>query len=548
MLSNHDATITRQEWRPVIIVALGLMLLTLLPYVLGYFLSEAPYHFVGMVFNLEDYRTYLAKMWIGYRGGWLYTSTFTTQEHPGVAFFLFYILLGHMARLLGVSLPFIYQAARMVAGVALIVQVYRFAAAFLPRPSRWYAFLLIITSSGLGWLSLFWPMPWLGKNGPVDQWVPESNVFFSLYTFPHFITSFYCILGFFLNVLPLIDGEKSQPARGRVLRAMIYGVIAGIIHPYIILPLGLMPGLYLLYRTLKARQWQWQPWLLLAGIGLVLLPIAAYSSYVFALVPYYREWQAQSPTWSPPVINYVIGYGLLWPLAVWGAWRLRGQPRLPFLVMWIVATFILVYTPPNIQRRFMEGVHIPIGLLAGAGIHLGLMPWLGRQFAGWKQRYPQRVAGWRWLVVTGLILFLALSNFMVVLSHTLIVTVRDSILYYHDDDAAAMNWLLSQNTWDQPILTADESGNLLGGQIGQKVIIGHWSETIDAINLLPQVEAFYGTTMTDIQRQKLLEEWGAVYLYHGRYEKSLGAFDPAEADYLEPVFQQGEVTVYQVQR
>lgn len=196
----------------------------------------------------------------------------------------------------------------------------------------------------------------------------------------------------------------------------------------------------------------------------------------------------------------------------------------------------------------MEGVHVPIGLLAGAGISLGLLPWLGQQLARLKERYPQRVAGWRWLALTGLILFLALSNFMVVLSHTLIVTVRDSILYYHDDDAAAMEWLISQNTWNQPILTADESGNLLGGQIGQKVIVGHWSETIDAINLLPQVEAFYGTEMTDAQRQALLDEWGAVYLYHGRYEKELGAFDPDQADYLEPVFQQGEVTVYQVQR
>ena len=548
MEKSDKFAISREEWRPVLIAAGGIMLLTLVPYLLGYLLSETPYRFVGMVFNLEDYRTYLAKMWLGYRGEWLYTSTFTTEEHPGVLFFLFYILLGHAARLLGLSLPFIYQLARMVAGMALLLKVYQFAAAFLPRPARWYAFLLIATASGLGWLRLFWPMPWLGRNGPMDQWVPESNVFFSLYAFPHFILSFYCIIGFFLNALTIIESDGASPVRGPVIRAAIYGVITGIIHPYMVLPLGLISGLYLLWRTIKAKQLTWRPWLLLAGIGLVLLPIVAYSSYVFAFVPYYREWQGQSATWSPPVSNYLMGYGLLWPLAVWGAWRLRPHARLPFLLIWIGATFILVYTPPNIQRRFIEGVHLPIGLLAGAGLSMGLVPWLAHRLATLKERYPQRIAGWRWLALTGIVLFLALSNFMMVLSHTLVVMVQDSILYYRDDDAAALAWLLAQNSWHEPVLSADETGNLLGGQIGQKVVLGHWSETMNAINLLPLVAEFYGDEMEDSQRQRWLDEWGAVYVYHGRYERKLGSFDPAQADYLEPVFQQGEVTLYRVLR
>lgn len=546
MGQNEATTISREEWRAVWLVALGVMVLALIPYLAGYLLSQSPHHFAGTVMYLEDYRTYLAKMWLGYRGDWLYTSTFTTQEHPAAFVYPFYILLGHVARWLGLSLPLTYQLARIVSGVALLLMGYRFAAAFLPRPTRWYAFLLTATASGLGWLTLFWPMPWSGEKGPIDQWMPEGTVFFSLYTFPHFALAFLCILGFFLNVLPLVEDESSRPRRGFMVRALFYGVVLGFIHPYMVLPLGLVPALYLLWRTVQARQVTWRPWLLLIGIGLVLVPVAGYSLAVFVVVPHYREWLAQGVMLSPPVSGYLLGYGLLWPLAVWGAWRLRPHPRLPFLLIWIGLTFLLAYMPHNTQRRFVEGVHVAICILAGAGLSLGLVPWLGKRFAGLKARYPQRVASWRWLTLTGLILFLSLSSFLIILSHTLVVTVRDSFLYYQDDDAAAMAWLLAQGTWTEPVLSSDETGNLLGGQIGQKVVTGHWAETIDYVNTVRQVNQFFGIEVDDAQRQRWLAEWDASYLYYGRYERELGGFDPAQAAYLSPVFSQGDVTLYRV--
>lgn len=548
MLSNHDAAISRHEWRPVILVALGIALLTLVPYLLGYLLAESPYHFLGMVFNIKDYHTYLAKMWLGYRGDWLYTSTFTTQEHPAAFVYPFYILLGHVARWLGLSLPLAYQLARLGSGLALLLMVYRFAAAFLPYPTRWYAYLLTVTASGLGWLSLFWPMPWSGEKGPIDQWVPESNVFFSIYTFPHFAVAFLCILGFFLNVLPVVENETGGAGRGRVIRAIIYGVTLGFIHPYMVLPLGLVPAFYLLWRTVRARQFVWRPWLTLIGIGLVLVPVAGYSLAVFVVVPHYRAWLAQGVMLSPPVVGYLLGYGLLWGLAAWGAWRMRSYPRLPFLLIWIVVTFILAYLPLNTQRRFIEGVQVALGLLAGAGLHLGLLPWLSGRLQGFKARYPQRVLGVRWLGLTGIVLFLSLSNFFVILSHSLVVTVRDSFLYYQDDDAAALRWLLAQEKWDAPVLSADETGNLLGGQIGQRVVLGHWAETIDYAATFYRVAEFFGDDTPDALRQQWLDEWGVAYVYWGRYERELGAFDPATVSYLEPVFTEGEVTLYQVVR
>lgn len=544
MQVTQEPSIDWAEWRPVIVVSLLVLLFSSLPYLAGYWLAEPPYHFVGFIFNLDDYQTYVAKMWLGYRGDWLYFSLFTAQEHPQAFVYPFYILLGHVARWLGLSLSFTFQLARLGTGIGLLLMVYRFAAAFLPRPARWYAFLLVSLASGLGWLTFVWPMPWLAGKGSVDMWVPEGYVFFSLYLFPHFSVAFICILAFFLNVLPLIEEEKTEGRPRHFLMAVVSGVILGFIHPYMILPLGLIPALYLGWRTWQARQWRWRPWLTLISIGLLLLPVTVYNLAIFIFIPHYRLWLAQGVMLSPPFINYLFGYGFLWPLAVWGAWRLRGHPRLPFLLIWVGVTFLLAYLPHNTQRRFVEGVHVALGLLAGVGLKDGFFPWVKSHAYPLLQRFPSLALSGRWLFAVLVILFLSLSNLLLILSHILVVTAQDSFLYYHDDDKAAMAWLLEQNDWDSPVLSDGLVGNLLGGHIGQRVLLGHWAETIDYQRTWEQVNQFFGDEMNDEQRAAWLQQWGLVYLYYGRYERRLGPFDPAAAPYLEPIFTQGEVTLY----
>ena len=126
------------------------------------------------------------------------------------------------------------------------------------------------------------------------------------------------------KMLLLID---EFPALGKL---EIFEEALAFIHPYMVLPLGLVPALYLLWRMVRARQWVWRPWLLLIAIGLTLLPVAGYSLSVFVFVPHYREWLAQGVMLSPRVAGYLLGYGLLWPLAVWGRGICGRNPVYPF--------------------------------------------------------------------------------------------------------------------------------------------------------------------------------------------------------------------------
>jgi hypothetical protein len=94
---------------------------------------------------------------------------------------------------------------------------------------------------------------------------------------------------------------------------------------------------------------------------------------------------------SPPLVGYLVGFGLLWPLAAWGwlrrnhatpadapkagrkkpgalAERPPATSALWLLGVWALFGFALVSLPVAYQRRLAEGWHIPVLLLAARGL------------------------------------------------------------------------------------------------------------------------------------------------------------------------------------
>ena len=49
----------------------------------------------------------------GYAGSWLFRLPYSVEEQEGIVFFTLYLALGHLARLTGLSLVFVFHAARI---------------------------------------------------------------------------------------------------------------------------------------------------------------------------------------------------------------------------------------------------------------------------------------------------------------------------------------------------------------------------------------------------------------------------------------------------
>src|SRR5262249_40400479 len=95
-----------------IIVILGVIAVPLL---LAWWHTPPGMSFTGFLSDRDqDAWSYIAKMRQGYDGAWRYENLYTETPHPGVhGVFLYYRVLGHLAKATGLSLIATYHLARL---------------------------------------------------------------------------------------------------------------------------------------------------------------------------------------------------------------------------------------------------------------------------------------------------------------------------------------------------------------------------------------------------------------------------------------------------
>jgi len=524
--------VTRREWVWTLVVASLVVAASTAPYMAGRLAQTADMRFAGAILDRADYHSHLAKMWQGYRGQWRYRLLFTPEEHQGVYLQTFYLALGHLARLTGLGLPLTYQAARMVFGLLMLLAVYRFTAHFVgPVRTRRVAFLLATTASGVGWLTeALAPTP-PGGVSPMDFWLLDGFTYLALLTSPHFCAAISLLLAIYLLLLRRPEG----PSPGEGALAVLASLALGAIHPYALLLADLLPVLYWAAEGLRTRRVAWRGLAAVAAMGIAQSPLLAYDLWVFRTQPVFAAWSAQNVTLSPPLRVYLFGYGVLLALggvgsAVWARGERRG---LAFLLLWIGLVATLSHLPWNLQRRFLEGVQVPLGVLAGVGLAEGLWP-PGR---GQARR--------RWLAQATVVVLAATSNLYLTAALTL-AAGRSPGPFWPADVLAGVDWLGENTSWEETVLAGFEVGNLIPARIGHRVVLGHWMETVDYEGKQAAVDRFFSSATPEEERLALLSGWEVGWVFYGPEERALGDFDPAESAYLEPAFRRGEATVYRV--
>lgn len=541
--------IPRAEWRRAMAVALVVVALSTVPYAAGYLAQSPEQRFVGAVYDWEDYYSHLAKMQQGAQGAWQYRILFTPEDHAGAPINFFYIFLGHLSAVLGLTPVLVFHLARLLCGLALLLTVYWFMALFIPeRKVCWTAYGLACLSSGLGWLVLLVTRSYtLGGVTPVDFWLIEMYTFFTVLTFPHTCLAQAAYLLAFAWMVQLLAGKGGWRTW---LSATGAAVILTIIHPYSLMPLDISLALYGLYRLLRHRAAAVRPLAWLAGFAVIPVPLIFSSYRTISSNPVLSAWQAQSYTLSPSPLHYLLGYGLLLPLAAWGGvWLLREkEERGVSLVLWPLCVAPLLYLPLifYLQRRMIEGVHVPICALAALGLHRGVLPALSRSRLASelaRRGYPRR----RLLRVTQslLVALTTLSTWYLLVSLSLGAVGGYGPLYRTRAEMEAVQWLGGHTAPDDTVLSSYEMGGTIPAWIGHRVFWGHWAETIYLPQKRAEAHAFYSSSGA-LDRPTFLARYGIAYVLHGPRERTLGGFDPAVASWLEPAFRSGEVVIYRV--
>ncbi len=545
--------ITRREWAIAAGMAFVVTLLLQIPYGLGYWTARAGTEYSGLLVNLSDV-TYYVAMQLGQQGEWLYRIRFTTEPHNGAFLYTFYLALGHLARLLGMNAESMWHLSRAVASFVMFMLVFGFGAFFIDKP-HWRRVAFALALVGAGWD--FFRFPWETFDAadalPLEWRMPEAHLFFSALAFPHYSAAIACLLIVFWSAL---RGLTETLARRKGLALGVCGALANVglalVYPFLIILSGSVLGVFYLALVWRARRILWRDALWLAALFLPALPLLLYYQWTLATNDVIRLWNEQVATYSPNPLHYVLTYGLYLVPALWNLWRARfgdaaHAPKRMFLWIWLGVAALLLYAPLNAQRRFVEGVHVPLALLATIGLYETVLPRV--RAARWFQTLARRpnysANGLQKLCLVLFLTFAALASVFLWLSAVLQNTLLQPYPFFRPQtELAAMDWLRAHAGREDIVLATYYTGAWLPYRADTRTYVGQYYETAHFFEKYRAAEAFFDAATSDAARQKLLRESGATYVFYGPAERAAGDWSPARANWLERVFGDDAIGIY----
>jgi hypothetical protein len=501
-----------------------ILFLTCVPYWIVAWATPKGWQFSGLLVIPPDGHTYLSKMRQGWAGHWLFHMAYTPEPHREVFIYTYYLLLGHLARLFHLPLVGMFHLARLIGGFALLAVLYRFLARLLPKvDERRLAFILIAATSGLGWLGMVFL-----HTIPIDIAVPEALVPFSLFANPHFPLA----TALMLVLLEQVGWPRRSPFS--IGWVGLTAVALAITLPFALGVVEVLLTVFLVWLSLARRAIPWPQLGRFAALFFSSAPFLAYDAWLTRTHPVIAGWSAQNLTPAPSLLDLGLGYGLAGVGALLGAERVvrRGIRRTPpgemLVFLWALVAIGLVFSPFSLQRRFLHGLHIPLGVLATLGLK--------------RDGAPSFLARYRSLVTKGVVALGiggTLFTWGLHLGSALLPPDRSAMAAQHffirQEEATALAWLEQHATEEEVVLASPRVGLLIPSQTGARAFYGHSRETLDAENKKALAEAFFRGEIESVSPPP-------HFIFYGPSERTLGR--PQGLDRYPLLFATKQVQIY----
>ncbi len=522
-------------WRRELLVAsawgLAIFAVTLLPYLYAYATQPSGKVFNGFFFIADDAATYISKMREGAEGAWGWTDRYITTPDPQpVLLFLFYIVWGKIAALLHISLFAAYHLARLSGAIALVCAARALARAVLPPESRAPATVIAVMGSGAGYLLLLVDaVAGHGTLEALDLHLPELSAFYSVIAIPHFAWAAALMAASVVQLIAIARPDERGFSLRPVLLATVSMLLLALIHPQMLFVLAPLALVYLV--LVRAPR---QNWLVAAVPFAVCVPLLVYDVSVLGGDPVVVEWSKQWKHQAPGFVSFVFGLGLPLALAVYAVARKRlpGGPELTLMAAWLILVVALLYipNPVNIQRRLIDGLYLPVAMLAAAGITL---------LAG-----RMRPRAWRRMVFTTVSVS-SISSLLVLAIAFRFVATREPIIYIDQAEVEGINWLGDhRGSGRAPGVMSDPlTGLYIPEMAGDRVFVGHYSETIDYLARSGDERRAVRTGDPGLGAFMVANDAG--YLFVGPQERASGV-GPLGPELLR-VYDAGGVQIYRLQ-
>jgi hypothetical protein len=535
--------------RDVWLVWLALAVLTTLPYVAAALRTPTGYVFSGVLTAYDDTFTYFAWMRQSADGHLFMCDLFTSEPQPCEFFLPLWNILGLVARVTRIPIPLTFHAARLLAGLLLLIVARDVAGSVMKSRTRVrYSLWLYAMSGGLGWLvfalktrgHLFAAT---AASGSVDLNLPEAIAFRSVFSQVHFAVGGALVCGAIMVFFSALAERKTNRA---LIAGMLVSLLA-VVHPYMVVVVCGVAGLAVLAspwlndRSKAARVDYYSTARAGVAFGAGAFPGIAYLIYLNGSNEVLREWLRATDTFSPPAWEFALGFGIVGALAVIGfsLMRYRRGPYGRLLLIWALVQAALLYAPVSFQRRFVEGLQLPLSIAASIALF-----WIAR-----RSLANRATARYRKLFLAGAIAFASVTNIGFVVGQLIARGAgsgsTDARRYVQDDLVAAFAWLRANSQPDAVLFSSYWTGNLAPSMTGLRVFLGHYAQTLRSDEKGAQVAAFYANNMTSNGARELFAAHRVRYVIYGQFEREISsAFAPP--DWLKLAYRSGDVEIFEV--
>lgn len=535
--------ISLKEWKFVGLLGLILIIVVFLPILIGLIATPPGEVFIGLQsINHTDTPVYYSWIEQTKDGHFLFKNLFTSEDEGRFIFDPFWLGVGIFAKIFSLSSFAAYQLVKIFLIPVFLAIAYIFISYFFTEEKkRKVCFLFLIFATGLGWVI------WLATNIfslnlqflLMDLWVPEAFTFSTLYNSPHFIAS----LTFFLAILFLILLAIEKNKKIYSFAAGLAGLFLFQFHPYNAPTIFGILGLYFLFLCIKNRKIRWD--ILSHYFIFFIFSSPAIIYHLWTLQNFWtrREFALQNICLLPSPIITILSYGFLLLLACLGVFVLLKKQRREkeiFLLAWFVAQIILIYSPLNFQRRLTAGLQILLAILSVTALY----------FLQNSNHFLNNFFRKKKITLCLLfIVFLGGSNYFLFLNDITYYLNPPQIHspYLSLGEKEAMLWLKNNSLEKSIVLAAPTTGNLIPAVSLRPVYVGQWSLTAAQTVKTEWLKKFF-SEFSDRARAGFLKINKIDYFFYGPAEKSATNLDPDQADYLEKVYQNEEVTIYKVKQ
>lgn len=543
MRSGYTGYVTPAEWRWVIWVGCGLIVLAFVPFlwvILGG-ISNTRWEFMGALHDYQNGATYLAKVFQGTQGQLIPRFIHTPETQPGTLFDFIYVLIGQLSRFTFIPGVILYHIARVAASLFMYLSLYHLAACIWMRVrTRRIFFLLVVGGAGFGWFLA----PLTNTPGYLDLTAPEIFPFYSTLVNVHYPLAIGCLALVASVIIPVFrPGMMTEPGvQNEGILLFVLGLVLSFVYPQA------LPALMLSFIVLIGVHWYsnkaliprdgwWLMWFIIPT-----LPMLVYYGAVLAYSPVVAEiWTQQNsiPAPSLPILVASIGVPLI--IALPGIWRAvrRFEPDGDqFMLIWLVMMLVLAYVTPSIERRFLIGMMIPVTYFATRALEDF---WFGFVNRRWRFRLFAALLP---IIAASLIFVLFLPAFPVIDNNM----DEASGMLLQRDYTQAFRWLRQRGALDDIVLAAPDTSVWIPATTGLSVVYGHPANTLQPVLKRAQVIAWYrADELNDCNdllegRYSFTGRYTVRYVLIGPQERALGS--TVCTALLDPLEIFGEVELY----